>query len=256
MRRILLCLEFDGTAYHGWQVQKNGISVQSRVQDAIEDCIDVRAALTGCSRTDAGVHATGFCCTFDTEAAIPVSRIPAALNVRLPADIAVCRAAEVRGDFHPRYDALGKRYVYRILNTPTRRPLEDGRAWHITTPLPAEEMDRAAQVFVGTHDFSAFCAAGSDVQDKTRTVQACRVERQGDLLCFTVQADGFLYHMVRILTGTLVDQALGRIGPQAAETALRTGDRADAGRTAPAHGLYLEQVFYREEDVAWSKKKS
>lgn len=251
MKRILLELEYDGTDYHGWQVQQNGQSVQSRVQDALEQCTGVRCALTGCSRTDAGVHAMGFVCVFDTECSIPVPKMTAALNTFLPNDIAVLRAQQVSETFHPRYSAIGKRYLYRILNTPTRRPLCDGRTWHISHPLPQQQMHHLAQAFVGTHDFSAFCAAGSSVQDKVRTVQSCAVQRNGDELLFTVEANGFLYHMVRIMVGTLVDAALGRLPEQAIVTALQSGLRTDAGRTAPACGLYLDRVFYHKEDLLW-----
>ena len=251
MKRILLFLEFCGTGYHGWQVQKNGIAIQTRVQDAIEACTGRRSALTGCSRTDAGVHARCFCCAFDMASRIPTQRLPAALNAHLPADIAVLHAVQVPSAFHPRYDACGKRYEYRILNTPQRRPLEEGRAWHISAPLDAGRMDALAQALTGTHDFSGFCAAGSSVADKVRTVQQCGVRREGDIILFTVQADGFLYHMVRIMAGTLADIALGRLDPEAVRRALQTGERTQAGRTAPACGLYLDRVFYREEAYAW-----
>ena len=251
MRRILLELEYDGTSYHGWQVQQNGQSVQSRVQDALEQCTGVRSALTGCSRTDAGVHAKGFVCVFETACGIPTEKMAAALNTFLPDDIAVLRAAQVCESFHPRYSATGKQYTYRILNTPTRRPLSHNRTWHISHSLPCEKMDRICQAFVGTHDFSAFCAAGSSVQDKVRTVHNCSVQRVGDEVHFTVSADGFLYHMVRIMVGTLVDIALGRLPENAISTALTSGLRCDTGRTAPADGLYLDRVFYREEDLLW-----
>lgn len=244
MQRLLLTLQYDGTRYHGWQVQPNGATVQERLQDAVERLTGVRAGIIGCSRTDAGVHARMFCCTFDTDSPLRGNRMAAALNAHLPEDIAVCACREVAADFHPRYMAQGKRYVYRIWNAPFRSPFWQGYALHRKIPLDVEKMHRAAQLFLGKHDFSAFCSAGSAVEDRVRTVKASRVERQELLVLYTVEADGFLYNMVRIMMGTLLDIEAGRLPEDAVVRGLTEKTRACAGPTAPACGLYLEQVFY------------
>lgn len=250
MRRLLITMRYDGTRYHGWQVQPNGITVQQVFQDAVERITGVRAGVTGCSRTDAGVHADMFCCTFDTDSAMTEKRMIAALNACLPEDIGVYGCREVRPDFHPRYSAAGKRYIYRIWNAPARNPFWNGRALHYRQPLDEMALNRAAAGFLGTHDFAALCAVGSTVEDTVRTMTRCGVERQGDLLLLTAQADGFLYNMVRILAGTLLDMAAGRIPYDAAPSILVGKDRAAAGKTAPPHGLYLDRVFYENlEDM-------
>ena len=247
MQRILLTLRYDGTAYHGWQVQPNAVTVQQTLQDAIEAVTGMRSGVIGCSRTDAGVHADMFCCTFDTHSTLRGNKLCNALNFHLPADVAVYDARAVAPDFHPRYGATGKRYVYRIWNGAQRHPMYAPYALHRNAPLDTALMHRAAADFVGTHDFAAFCGAGSDLQGTTvRTIRACRVERQGDLVLFTVEGDGFLYNMVRIMVGTLLEMAVGRMAADAIPTILAGGDRNAAGPTAPAHGLCLERVFYDE----------
>ena len=244
MQRLLLTLRYDGTRYHGWQVQPNAVTVQQVMQDAVERVTGVRSGLTGCSRTDAGVHADMFCCTLDTESPLRGGRMAAALNAHLPADIAVYGCRETAADFHPRYMAKGKRYVYRIWNAPERNPFWQNYSDHRQAPLPVDAMDCAARDFLGTHDFSAFCAAGSAVEDRVRTVRRCEVERRGQLVLFTVEADGFLYNMVRIMVGTLLDMAAGKLPWDGIPALLHNGERAAAGTTAPARGLFLEHVFY------------
>lgn len=244
MQRLLLTLRYDGTRYHGWQVQPNAVTVQQTLQDAVEKVTGVRSGLTGCSRTDAGVHADMFCCTMDTESPLRGRRMIAALNANLPTDIAVYGCRETAPDFHPRYMARGKRYVYRIWNAPERNPFWQNYSYHRQALLPVEAMDRAARDFLGTHDFSAFCAAGSAVEDRVRTVRRCEVERSGQMVLFTVEADGFLYNMVRIMVGTLLDMAAEKLPWDGIPALLQSGERAAAGTTAPARGLFLEQVFY------------
>ncbi len=247
MARLLITLRYDGTAYHGWQVQPNATTVQEKLQDAVEAVTGVRAGVTGCSRTDAGVHADMFCCAIDTASALRGDKLASALNFHLPPDIAVYAVREVTADFHPRYHACGKRYVYRIWNGTQRHPVYDNYALHRKGRLNEELLNRAAAEYIGTHDFAAFCAAGSDVQDTVRTVRDCRVERQGDLVLFSVEADGFLYNMVRIMVGTLLEIADGRMSPQAIPAILASGARENAGPTAPAKGLCLQEVFYEDE---------
>lgn len=244
MQRLLLTLRYNGAGYHGWQVQPNGVTVQQTLQDAVERVTGVRAGVTGCSRTDAGVHADMFCCTMDTDSPLRDQRMIGALNACLPRDIAVYGCREVAADFHPRYSALGKRYVYRIYNAPFRNPFWEGRALHMRKPLDTAAMTENAAAFCGTHDFSAFCAAGSTVEDTVRTVHRAEVMRTDDVVCFTVEADGFLYNMVRIMVGTLLDMEAGRIPQGSVSAMLESRDRSRAGATAPACGLYLDKVFY------------
>lgn len=247
MARILLTLRYDGTAYHGWQVQPNGVTVQQVLQDAVEAVTGVRSGITGCSRTDAGVHADMFCCTFDSETPLRGDKLCSALNFHLPRDVSVYDAREVEADFHPRYHAKGKRYVYRIWNGAQRHPIYDKYAVWVKKPLDVASLNKAAQAYVGTHDFAAFCGAGSDVQGTTeRTVFTCTVTRQGELVLFTVEGDGFLYNMVRIMVGTLLELAAGRLSSDSIPAILEGCDRTAAGPTAPAQGLCLEQVFYKE----------
>ena len=246
MTRLLLTLRYNGAAFHGWQVQPNAVTVQSTLQDAIERLTGVRSGVIGCSRTDAGVSAEMFCCTFDTECPLRGEKLLAGLNAHLPREIAAYAVTEVAPDFHPRYAARGKRYVYRIWNGRQRHPLWEGGAWHINRPLDEERMNAAADLLCGTHDFAAFCSAGSAVEDTVRTVSRAEVTRDGDMVTFTVEADGFLYTMVRIMVGTLVEISEGRLTESDLTAALRTGNRELAGRTAPPDGLILARVFYGE----------
>lgn len=247
MQRLLLTLRYDGSRYHGWQVQKNGITVQETLQDAVERLTGIRSGLTGCSRTDAGVHAEMFCCAFDTASPLRGEKMVKALNAHLPRDIAVYGCREVEADFHPRYAALGKRYVYRIWNAPERNPFWEGRALHCRRPLDAAFLNEQAAAYVGTHDFASHQAAGSTVEETIRTVRRTEVERRGEMVLFTVEADGFLYNMVRIMVGTLLGLQAGSLEAGSIPAILESGSRERAGATAPACGLYLDHVFYPHE---------
>ena len=245
MARILLTLRYDGTAYHGWQVQPNGVTVQQVLQDAVEAVTGVRSGITGCSRTDAGVHADMFCCCFDTASPLRGDKLCSALNYHLPRDVSVYDAREVEEEFHPRYHAKGKRYVYRIWNGNQRHPMYEKYAIWLKKPLDVAHLNTVVQDYVGTHDFAAFCGAGSDLQGTTeRTIHSCTVTRQGDLVLFTVEGDGFLYNMVRIMVGTLLEIAAGRMPADGIPAIWEGRDRTAAGPTAPAQALCLEQVFY------------
>ena len=244
--KILLKISYVGTAYCGWQVQKNARSVQETVQDAVEQVFGKRYPITGCSRTDSGVHAAGFRCTVDIDGKaprIPESRIPIALNTKLPDDVAVQCAQYVDDEFHARYSVKSKRYEYVIHNSPLRDPFLAGRVWNVPQPLDEEVMNKAAQEFIGTHDFSSFRAAGSDVPDSVRTVFSASVRRDGERVIFSVCADGFLYNMVRIMMGTLVDISRGSIVENISDI-INARDRKKAGQTAPPDGLTLSDVFY------------
>lgn len=247
MKRLLITIRYDGTDYHGWQVQPNGVTVQERIQDAVEKVFGARLDVTGCSRTDSGVHANMFCFHMDTELDIPCEKVPLALNTALPDDIAVLYCKEVDGDFHARYCAKGKQYVYRLYDSHLRDPFINRYSVQYKGKLNVEAMNEAAQSFVGKYDFSAFCASGSEVEDRVRTVYEMRVERIGNEVAVTVSADGFLYNMVRIMVGTLLEVSEGRLSAEDIKIALETGKRELAGRTAAAKGLCLDRVFYDEE---------
>lgn len=247
MRNLLITLRYDGTAYHGWQVQENAVTVQEALQDAIEKVFGKRLSVVGCSRTDSGVHAKMYCCNFRTESSIPCEKVPLALNAYLPDDIGVYGCHEVPEDFHARYSCVGKRYIYVLHNSAFRDPFSFGRAYRYRLPLDETLLHRAAQDFVGTHDFAAFASAGGSVEDTVRTVQETCVYRQGDMVFFEVQADGFLYNMVRIMVGTLLGIAEGKISPDGIPEIIRSLDRSNAGVTAPPQGLYLKEVYYPPE---------
>lgn len=245
MRRLLK-LRYIGTAYHGWQVQNNALSVQQCVQDALEKVLGHRPGLTGCSRTDSGVHAKEFCAHFDTQSLIPGERLTAALNVHLPRDIGIISCREVPDGFHARYSCSGKTYCYQILCSRVRDPFLEGFCWQVKFPVDKELLDRCCRYFVGRHDFAAFCASGSSVQDTVRTVSDCHAECDGDLIKIYITADGFLYNMVRIIAGTLIDCQSGRIAEPHLPQIIAAGDRKAAGRTAPPEGLFLEKVHYAD----------
>ena len=245
---VLVRLRFIGTLYHGWQVQANALSVQQVFQDAVEKVYGARLPVIGCSRTDTGVHANEYCVSFLPCKQIPTSSVPSALNMYLPDDMAVTGAEEVPDDFHARYSAVGKEYVYLINNAPQRDPFLFGRALHWKWKLDEAMLDECALAYIGTHDFSAFCSAGSDIDDKVRTIVLARVERDGDIVRFRVRGDGFLYNMVRIMTGTLLKISMGGIDPGEVPDIIESKDRARAGFTAVSEGLYLNRVFYNDNE--------
>lgn len=244
MRNLCLTLRYNGTAYHGWQIQPNGDTVQQRLTDAIYRISGKKENVIGCSRTDAGVHADMFCCNVRTECTVPAEKIPGALNFYLPPDIAVYDCREVSYDFHARYDCKGKEYVYLIYNGRYRNPFYEYKAYFYPFPLDAESMNNEAKAFIGRYDFSAFCSSGSEVQDKTREIYSCTAERKGDIIEIRINGDGFLYNMVRIIAGTLVDIQRGKIPTGEIAAIIESRDREKAGVTAPPEGLYLNRVFY------------
>ncbi len=254
-RKLLLEIAYCGTAYCGYQVQPNGVTVQEKLNKAAEARFGYPCDVVGCSRTDSGVHARQFCATIakkgtpDLPTTIDASRIPRAMNAYLPQDISVLGARFVPCEFHARYDVKYKEYEYLIYNGSERSPFLIDRAWHVPRRIDEEAlaaMQAAAAHFVGTKDFSAFRAVGADTAEKdaVRTVTRAVVERRGDLISFRVRADGFLYHMVRIMAGTLMAVATGRITPDEIPDIIAAGDRRRAGNTAPACGLYLDTVTY------------
>ncbi len=244
MERVLLKISYLGTFYHGWQVQPNGITVQEVLQSKLEAMYKCKIALTGCSRTDAGVHAREFYCHYDAPFHICDEGIVKGLNSTLPKDISVISAQYVADDFHARYSAKGKNYEYVILNAPIHDPFLLDRVLHIERKLDVEAMNSFCEKLCGTHDFEGFSSSGRTVKDTVRTITECKVRREDDHVILTVSANGFLYNMVRIIVGTAVDVSDGKIKPEDTLAILNSRKRELAGITAPAAGLYLNKVYY------------
>lgn len=242
--RVLLKIAFVGTAYHGWQVQPNGITVQETLQNALESVYKVRPNLSGCSRTDAGVHANEFYCHYDVTKKIPKQGIVYSLNSVLPNDIAVLSAEYVDDSFHARYSAKGKNYIYKIYNSDTINPFNSDRMLYVKRELNVDLMNEFCKRIVGEYDFVGFSSSGRTVTDTVRKITECNVSKKGSEITLSVTANGFLYNMVRIITGTAISVSDGKIDPFKTEEILLSKDRNLAGFTAPAHGLYLNKVIY------------
>lgn len=243
----LLTMAFNGSAYHGFQVQKNALAVCTVLQDAMQNVFGARPDVKGCSRTDAGVHARQFCVSFCHDTNIPTEKIPLALNSHLPQDVRVTSARRVPDSFHARYSATGKEYQYVILNSQADDPLAPGLYYRMPHPMDIDAMNQAAQFLVGKHDFASFMSSGSTIEDTVRTISYLSVERKEDRVIITIAADGFLYNMVRIIAGTLLRVGLGKLATEKISTIIEGKDRALAGETLPAKGLFLTKVFYPQE---------
>ncbi len=253
MPNILVTMAFRGTNYHGFQVQENALGVCTVFQDALERVLGSRVDVKGCSRTDSGVHALRYCVSFHADTGIPMFKLPLALNAHLPEDIRVQAAQLVPEDFHARYSAQAKQYVYRLHNAPVSSPFSEGLCWRVGAPLALEPMQKAARAVVGTHDFASFMSGGSKIVDTVRTVYDFSVCRQGDDLLFTICADGYLYNMVRILVGTLVEIGSGRMKAEEMPQIILAARRSAAGPKAPAQGLFLDRVFYDLDGFRYEK---
>ncbi len=244
MRNLLLTIQYDGSNYHGWQVQQNALSVQEVFQNAVEEVFSERLDVTGCSRTDTGVHANMYCLTLKTDMNISDNGVIFALNTKLPPDISVIGCREVCGSFHPRYSCKSKEYVYKIYNGKFRNPFCSKYALHYKYNIDAGFLNRECKAFIGTYDYRAFCSAKSDVEDYVRTVKNFEVWRENDMVYFKVEADGFLYNMVRIMVGTLLFVSEGKIKAGELINIINSKDRKLAGKTAPPQGLYLNKINY------------
>lgn len=250
MRNLLFTIQYKGSRYHGFQVQNNAVTVAQVFQDVLEQVTGARSDIKGCSRTDSGVHANMFCISLKTESAIPCQNMVRAFNVKLPPDISVLSCREVPLDFHARYCCRGKRYIYKIHNSPVRDAFSHQLVYEYPYFLDAEMLDRQARHFVGTYNFASFCAAKTSVIDMVRTITKCGVTRQGDVVTFFVEGDGFLYNMVRIMVGTLLAIAAGALPQGCIPQIIAAQNRSAAGATAPPWGLYLDKVFYDENDLS------
>ena len=243
-RNIALKLKYDGSAYHGWQVQKTEATVAETLEKALTKTCGHIVKTVGCGRTDAGVHALRYCANFRTDCRIPTDRLPLAINSRLPMDIAVTDACEAEEDFNAIGSCVKKEYIYQILNSRIRDPFLEKRVCFYPSPLDIELMKRAARAFEGTHDFAAVRSLGTETKTTVRTIYWCRAEREGDLITVAVCADGFLYNMVRAIVGTMVYASYGKLTPEDIPALLEKGDRRLTGPTMPPQGLYLNRIWY------------
>ena len=247
MKNIALKLMYNGAAYHGWQVQKDLPTVAETLEKALSSVCGGRVKVTGCGRTDAGVHAERYVANFRTDSRIPCERLPLAVNTRLPEDIAVAAAFEVDEGFNAIGSCLKKEYTYRIFNSRIKNPFYVDRAYFYPKRLDEAVMDRAARAFEGKHDFRAVRSVGTETRTTVRTIYYCYVTRSADLLELKVCANGFLYNMVRAITGTALYAAEGKLTPEDIPAILESGNRTLAGPTVPPGGLYLTKLWYEDE---------
>lgn len=244
MRTIKLTISYDGTRYNGWQLQKNGRTVQGEIEKAIEKVFGRLHRLHAASRTDAGVHAKSQVAHFKTTERIPVDKIAVALNSRLPEDISIIRAEEVPGEFHARFDAKTKHYRYHVLNSKKRDPFSERYAWRVPYSLDVPLMRKESKVLLGEHDFKSFQASDKRERSSTRRITKISVKKKGSSVDIDIEGNGFLYNMVRNIAGTLVDIGRGYLPAGSMKKILKAKDRTKAGPTAPAKGLFLMEVKY------------
>lgn len=250
MRRIKLIVAYDGTEYSGWQIQPEAPTIEMCLDKAIHELTGENVHVTGASRTDAGVHAYGNVAVFDTESTIPGDRFTFALNRFLPDSIVIQDSWEVSVDFHPRHCNTRKTYEYRILNTAVPLPQKRNFTWHVTGSIDIEKMKEAAAYIVGEHDFKSFCCVRTQAESTVRTIYSLEVLQEGSEIIIRIKGNGFLYNMVRIITGTLIQVGKGRFMPEYVKQMLEAKDRTVAGQTAPPQGLTLVGIEYVDNDDA------
>jgi tRNA pseudouridine38-40 synthase len=244
MKRVMLVVAYDGTNYHGWQLQPNVVTIESVLNEALSSLFNEDIKVIGASRTDTGVHSLGNVAVFDTRARMPAERIAYALNQRLPEDIRIQSSREVATDFHPRRQNSRKTYEYRILNCEFPMPVHRLYSYFTYVPLDIELMRKAAFYLVGEHDFKSFCSVNTTAETTIRTIYDISVEKTGDMISIKVTGSGFLYNMVRIIAGTLMEVGKGKLSPEKIPDILKALDRTHAGPTAPACGLTLYKYEY------------
>ena len=242
--RYAMLLSYDGTNYGGWQIQKNAVTVQQKLTEALEDTFGYKVCVTASGRTDSGVHARAQVCHFDAQTSIPAEKIADALNARLPDDISVLQTIAVSDAFNAQSSAKRKTYCYRFYLSQRRNPLRDRYSVQIKYDVDLNKLEYAAKLFSGEHDFKAYCAAGSQVKTTVRTIYDINVEKDGCNIAVFVSGNGFLYNMVRTLVGTMIYYAAGRLTEEDIVRSLESGDRSAVGKTMPAKGLTLESVDY------------
>lgn len=247
MKRVKMVVAYDGTNYCGWQVQPNGITIEEVLNRSLSNLLGEKIEVMGASRTDSGVHSLGNVAVFDTNTRMPADKIAFALNQRLPEDIVVQGSCEVPSDWHPRYQESTKTYEYRILNRTFRMPTRRLDTYFYHYPLDVEQMSEAASYLVGTHDFASFCAANAQVKSTVRTIYSCTAQKENDIITIRVTGNGFLYNMVRIIAGTLIEVGAGKRRPVEIKDILAAENRDAAGPTAPAQGLTMMGIEYEEK---------
>lgn len=247
MKRIKLTVAYDGTNYCGWQIQKNGITVEEVLNRTLTKFFKEEIAVIGASRTDSGVHALGNVAVFDAEVTMPPDKISYAINNLLPEDIRIQKSEEVEADFHPRYCDTRKTYEYKIYNNQFPNPIERLYSHFVYYPLDVEKMQRAADYLVGEHDFKSFCTPKPDVENTVRTIYSIRVTRVEHMVTIRINGNGFLYNMVRIIVGSLMKVGMGMIPPEEIKNILEAKDRTKAGHKAPACGLTLVEIEYPKD---------
>ena len=243
-RNLLLKIQYDGSGYHGYQIQPNAITVQEVIEEVLSDITREEIHINGCSRTDAGVHAIEYACSFNTVFPIPAERLPIVLNGKLPPDIKALSCCEMETDFHARFDTKAKTYRYRINTAKDTDVFSRNHEWQIHRQLDVFKMKEACKHFVGEMDFASFMTKGNDVKSTVRTVYSLEIEQNGEIIDIFITANGYLYNMVRIITGTLTQVGLGRISPDDIPKIISSCNREEAGPTAPPQGLYLYKVIY------------
>jgi tRNA pseudouridine38-40 synthase len=244
MKNIKIVLEFDGKNYKGWQRQKNGITVQQVLEEAVESLTKEKISIIGSSRTDSGVHAKEYVANFLTSSSIPGDKFYAAINAKLPEDIVIINSEEVDLNFNARYCSLGKTYCYTILNRKLPPALYRDYVYHVREKVDCRKMKAATKYFLGKHDFSAFKSTGSSAKTSVRTINELNIEVSGDIIKIYINGDGFLYNMVRIIVGTLLQVGLNKTAPEMVEEIINSKDRRKSGKCVPAKGLCLEKVYY------------
>ncbi len=244
MKRVLMCVAYDGTAYSGWQVQDNAPTIEGELNKALTDLTGTPTEVIGASRTDAGVHSLSSMCVFDTDMKMPADKYSFALNTRLPEDIRVVWSREVTPDFHPRHCNTEKTYEYHIYNAEFMPPTKRLYAFHERRPLDIDLMNKGAAYLIGEHDFKSFCSVNTTAETTVRTITGIQVAQKGDEVIISVTGTGFLYNQVRIIAGTLMWVGLGIRQPEEVKTMLEACNREAAGPTAPAHGLILKNFSF------------
>lgn len=247
-RNLLVTIAYVGTNYHGFQIQQNAVTVQQVFQEALQKTLGALPDIKGCSRTDSGVHANEYCISLQTDSEVTEEKLCDALNYHLPKDIRAYSAREVSPDFHARYDCVKKRYRYLVCNSRVMNPFLEGRAMQFVPHIDVKRLQDTAQHFIGTHDFVPFSGNKRATEDTVRTVFSFSVEREENLVTFLVEADGFLYNMVRIMVGTLLSVSRNKLCEADIDRIFESGVRPNECFTAPAEGLYLDKVFYEFED--------
>ncbi|SHK35390.1 tRNA pseudouridine(38-40) synthase TruA [Paramaledivibacter caminithermalis] len=244
MKNVKLTIAYDGTNYSGWQRQNNARTIQYEIEKALKKILKKDIAIHGSGRTDAGVHALGQAASFIEDFTLPTHKIPVVINNVLPKDIVINSAEEMDMDFHARYCAKGKKYIYKIYNDSIRNPIYRNYSWFINEDINLKKIIEASKYFIGQHDFKSFMAAGSNIKDTIRTIYSINIYRKDKFIIIEYEGNGFLYKMVRIITATLIDINFNKISIKDLEDIIKSKDRSKAGPTAPAQGLYLAEVYY------------